>query len=74
MNNIIKIGCVAKCGKNKIGIINKIKYIHLCQTPQKKKCNHKIYYGIGLDGKRWKSKNPTFVANNINEFIESLNK
>ena len=50
------------------GIITELKYLDDHQE------DTWMYYGIGLDGKSWQSISPTFIANNINDYIASLNK
>lgn len=57
-----RIGCVAKCMRHRLGVITH------------RNNDGTYWYGIGLDGRSWESTKPTFIANNINDYIAGLNK
>lgn len=63
-----KIGSVAKCQHDKLAVVTK------CVRRWSEKTGMQIlhYEGIGFDGKPWISKEPLFIAANLNEYI--LNK
>lgn len=52
-------GVVAKCKYGDIGVIYSYGI------------NSGYYKGIKLDGKHWLSKQPTFVASNIEQYMET---
>ncbi len=68
-------GKVAKCKHGKIGVVTSITYYEdghqvLGWMSEKTKDRlDKIYHGVALDGSKWQSKDPTILANSVNEYI-----
>ena len=64
------IGKVCKCKKGILGIPTRVRYRTVRLSPRRKR---EMYYeGINLDGGNWESKDPTVIAENVNEFIEKV--
>lgn len=59
---MIKIGSVCRCRLGRLGVVTSKHKVKDTKSQLE-------YYGIGLDGKPWQSKEPETVADTINEYI-----
>lgn len=58
----VKIGSVCRCRLGRIGMVTS-------KNRADKNSNEMEYYGYGFDGKPWQSKEPEFLAENVNEYL-----
>jgi hypothetical protein len=66
----IEVGSVVKCQHRKLGVVTAIR--RRWSGNEGYTIIH--YEGIAFDGTPWTSKNPVFVAKNLNEYILSTYK
>jgi len=67
-NSKIKVGSVCKCANDRLGIVT-VTYKPIgCQCPR---CQSTpVVKGIGLNGLPWRSASPTFIAENVEEYMK----
>lgn len=77
---MIKIGNVCKCQHGILGVVTSIPIMRVksrdnfSTSTLKKEGLYKppLYKGISLSGKSWQSRNPTLVAETIQQYIECI--